>query len=65
MMSAYARRIMALEARYRAAGCATCQALPALVVVIDPAPAPPAVCPVCGRVASQIVRIGVRKDGPQ
>lgn len=59
------RRIRALEDQYRTAGCATCRDWPAVVIEIDPEPAHPATCPVCGREASQIVRIVRREDGPQ
>lgn len=59
------RRIAAIEAQLHNQGCTQCRDWPALVIEIDPEPAHPATCPVCGREASQIVRIVRREDGPQ
>lgn len=63
MMSAYARRIVVLEARYRAAGCATCRPwrAPARVEIIRPEqwaamPKVPAVCPACRRPVPHMIR---------
>jgi hypothetical protein len=65
MGSNHSRRLAVLEATLADAPCATCQTWPPLVVHLGSAPAPPVVCPVCGREASQVVCIVSRDDGPQ
>ncbi len=64
-MSTLARRLARLETLRADAPCMTCQTWPALVVHVAAGPPPPAVCPACGRHASQVVWIVSRDDGPQ
>jgi hypothetical protein len=59
------RRLARLEATLAHAPCPTCRTWAALVVHVAAGPPPPAVCPACGRHASQVVCIVSRDDGPQ